>query len=189
MDNENKAVATLSEQLALACGYGTEKATQIKIAAEFHDIGKNRICKKILGKAGKLTDQEFQQMKMHTIYGADYLFSVCAEFGELGVPKELAAEVALLHHEKWDGSGYWGYKASALPMYIGIVAICDVMVALVSPERAYKPPWTLNEALQYIVDQAGRQFCPELVNIFASLISGIRRNNGISEIFGFGISA
>jgi len=186
MDNENMAVALLSEQLALACGYGTKKTAQIKIAAGLHDIGKNRICPKILGKAGKLTDQEFQQMKMHTVYGADYLSAIPMELGESG---ELAIEVALLHHEKYDGSGYWGYKASALPRYIGIVSICDVLVALISPERAYKPPWTLDEALQYIVDQAGKQFCPELVNIFVSLISGIRRNNGVSEIFNFGLSA
>jgi len=63
------------------------------------------------------------------------------------------------------------------------------MVALVSPDRAYKSPWTLDEALQYIVDQAGKQFCPELINIFVSLVSGIRENDGISEIFNFRLSA
>ena len=172
MENENKAVALLAEQLATICGYSQQKVRQIKVAAALHDVGKNRISKQILNKVGKLTKQEFEEMKMHTIYGSDCLSSMQGALGKM------VQGVALLHHEKWDGSGYWGYKTSSLPRYIGIVSICDTYCALTF-ERIYKPAWTLDEALVYITNQAGKQFCPELVNIFIPLI---RDNNSVSGI-------
>ena len=156
----------------MACGYNPEMAGQIKVAAALHDVGKSKISKQILEKPNELTTEEFNAMKLHTVYGANILTSVPGELGEM------AKQIALLHHEKWDGTGYWGYKASCLPRFIGVVSICDVALALVS-ERPYKRPWPLDETLRYIAKQAGIQFCPELVGIFFTLIHG---NDGITNI-------
>ena len=161
---EDRTVALLSGRLALACGYSPDMAGKIMVAAALHDVGKNRIDRYIIEKPGKLTPQEMMQMKFHTIYGAVILSSIP---GELGL---MAVEIALFHHERWDGTGYWGYKASSLPKYIGIVSICDTYCALVF-EREYKQAWTVEEALCYIVNQSGTQFCPDLVNRFVSLFS------------------
>ena len=164
MINENTAMAQLSERLALACGYNPTCATQIRVAATLHDIGKRCISKEILEKPGKLTPQEFEIVKKHTIYGANY-----CKFMLSGELRKMARDVALLHHEWYNGNGYWGHEASKLPQFIGIVAICDVYCALVY-KRVYKPSWTVDESISYIRNQAGTQFCPRLVDTFLSLI-------------------
>ena len=169
---ENKAVGLLSERLALICGYSSKKATKIKWAAEYHDIGKFLLPQEILHKPDKLSPAEFEIMKMHTFYGAMLLSSMPGELGKLSM------EIALMHHEWYNGQGYLGFKTSYFPMYIGIVSICDVYCALVS-ERAYKSSWTAYEALRYIENRAGTQFCPKIINAFSSLF----RCNGCNDVF------
>jgi len=163
--SENKAVSQLSELLSLHCGYSEKDASQIKVAAALHDIGKMRVSKSILQKPDNLLPSEFEEMKMHTKYGSNYLASIIP--GELG---KKASMIALFHHEWHDGHGYWGFKASSLPKYIGIVSICDVLCALLS-ERDYKQSWTLKESLEYIYDAKETQFCPKLVDELLSLLS------------------
>jgi len=170
---ENKAVGILSELLSLECGYNPAEARLIRMAAILHDCGKQRIPKHIKDKAGKLTVQEIDVMKTHTKIGFDMLSCLRGEI------REVAQNVALWHHEFWNGQGYWGVKSSALPRYVGIVSLCDVLVALIY-RRVYKPAWPPTEALEYIKSMAGIQFCPELTDIFIWLIRG---NSRIIAVF------
>ena len=165
MLSENMEVALLSERLALSCGYSPAMAKMIKWAAEYHDVGKSQLPQNIIRKPGRLLPHEFEVMKQHTKYGETLLASIPGERGRV------AKQVALMHHEWYNGQGYWGYKASSLPMFIGIVSVCDVYVALLA-KRVYKRKWTENEAQQYINDRAGLQFCPNIVDTFNSIMKG-----------------
>jgi putative two-component system response regulator len=163
MSNENTAVALLSERLALACGYNSAMAKLIKWAALFHDVGKSEVPQAIIHKPGKLLPCEFEIMKQHTKHGARLLSCIPGERGKVAV------DVAFLHHEWFNGQGYWGHKASEIPMFAGIVAVCDVYVALRSI-RSYKQAWSASVALEYINNRAGTQFCPKVVKNFNSLV-------------------
>ena len=170
---ENEAVGQLSELLALECGYTPAEAMQIRMAAVLHDCGKAGIPKNILDKPGKLTAQEFEIMKQHTKIGLEMLSGLHGAFGEM------AKNIALHHHEFWNGHGYWGVPSHTLPLYVGIVGICDVLAALLY-SRVYKPSWPPDEALAFIKSQAGTQFCPELTDTFISLV---RNDNRLPTIF------
>ena len=164
MENENKAVGLLSEQLALACGYTHAEAKIIGWAAEYHDIGKSLVPQYLLHKPGKLLPFEFETMKQHTKHGEKMLRFVP---GDRGV---IARQIALLHHEFQNGKGYWGYKASDLPLFINVVSLCDVYVALAN-KRAYKDEWPHTEIVAYIRIRAGTQFNPKLIDPFISLVN------------------
>ncbi len=170
---ESKRVARLCELLALEQGYPPAKAKQIGTAGALHDIGKQKIPQEILDKPGKLTAREFEIMKTHTVLGAEMLASLRGELGEM------ARTVCLYHHEKWDGSGYWGVRAGDLPDYVPIVSIADVYVACRSV-RPYKPAWPLERAAEYIQAQAGSHFAPELAAAFAAML---RRADGAAADF------
>lgn len=162
INNEDITVALLSEQLAIKRGYTPEKAKQIKFAAMLHDVGKSLLPHEVLNKPGTLTPAEFEQIKMHTIYGALILSALPGEAAKL------AAVTALLHHEWINGQGYWGFNASSLPDFIGIVAICDVYCALIM-RRCYKQAWSHEKAIGYIKQKSGIQFCPHVVKDFVSM--------------------
>jgi len=100
--NENKAVGMLSELLALKWGYSPMKARNIRYAAVLHDAGKREIPADILNKPGKLNDHEMEIMKTHTKLGAKLLSGLKGELGDM------VKMVCTFHHEKLDGSGYWG---------------------------------------------------------------------------------
>jgi len=161
--NENRAVGSLAEMIALKRGYTPAKARMIRNAASMHDIGKQRIDPKILNKKGKLSPQEFDSMKNHTWMGARMLQSIQGELGEM------TRLCCTAHHEKFDGSGYWKIPAHSLPELVFFVGIADVFVALLAA-RPYKSAWPPCDALAYIQNQAGTQFCPRLVNDFIELI-------------------
>ncbi|MCE2881407.1 MAG: response regulator [Planctomycetaceae bacterium] len=131
----------------------------LRIAAMLHDVGKVGIPDAILKKKGKLDDAERAEMERHAEIGAG-LFS--------GVRSDLdmaAADVALCHHEKWDGSGYpRRLSGDAIPLFARIVAVADVFDALAS-RRAYKEPWPRERILQLFESEAGRHFDPELAAI------------------------
>ena len=165
---ENAVVGRLSELLAVKCGYSSAEAAHIRMAAYLHDCGKARIPKSILDKPGKLTANEYEIVKRHTAIGYEMLSCL---YGGLGA---MARNIALNHHERWDGRGYWGKPVRALPPYVGIVAICDVLAALLH-SRTYKPPWPPDEALAYIKSKAGTQFGPGLTETFISLVRGDSR--------------
>jgi len=156
---------------------------KLKIAAMLHDVGKIGVSDKILKKPGKLTDEELKIMKMHTIYG----FRLFAE-SEFEL-EQMVAEVALNHHEKWDGSGYpgkidnineieyvenkQGKKENEIPLTARIVALADVYDALIS-KRIYKEGWEEEKVLDYIKQNSGKHFCPEIVECFFSIYETIK---------------
>lgn len=158
----------------------------LKTAALLHDIGKIAVSDTILKKREHLSDREIMEVRWHTILGARL-------FRYKDSPWErVAREVALNHHERWDGTGYPGHveslkavpekaapgkRGKEIPLSARIVAIADVYDALIS-ERIYKEAWEEQRALAYLDDEAGRQFDPELVSLFLDMqdiVGSIRR--------------
>ncbi|MCL2188256.1 MAG: HD domain-containing protein [Defluviitaleaceae bacterium] len=156
---EDEHVAKLAISLSLACGFNSKMAGLIGDAAALHDCGKVKVPEYIINKPGRLSLDEMEIMKTHTIWGA-YILSELRE--EL---RMIAVNIVAFHHEKWDGSGYWGYRGGVIPYYCQIVSICDMYVALTA-NRPYKEPWPPSEAMEYIKSNAGKTFCPKLVRTF-----------------------
>ena len=171
-DNETgNHIMRIGESAALlGRAYGMEArwVELLRQAAPMHDVGKIGIPDSILCKPGKLTDDERLVMNTHAQIGHDILQDSAAS--PLLV---LAAEIALHHHEKWDGSGYpQGLAGEAIPLSARIVALCDVYDALRST-RPYKPAWSAEKAQALIREQAGRHFDPVLVQLMESLFEQI----------------
>ena len=154
-----KRVSEYTKILCRGLGLEDEIVWEVGLAAMMHDVGKILVPHDILEKPGKLTDEEFAIVKKHTLYGKRMLEN---SDGEL---MQLSARIAYEHHERWDGRGYAGIKGEDIGIYSRCVSIADVFDALVS-WRPYKKPWTPQEAKQEITAQAGKQFDPNLVNIF-----------------------
>ena len=134
-------------------------------SARLHDVGKIVISDVILNKPGKLTDEEFEIMKSHTIEGEQAIDSIASRTYDVEF-LENAKLFAGTHHERWDGSGYpRGLKGTDIPLHGRIMAIVDVYDALVS-ERPYKKPFDPDEAIQLIVDNSGTQFDPLITEVF-----------------------
>ena len=153
-----------SQLLALAAGCSPAWAEDLLNAAPMHDVGKIGIPDAVLRKPGPLDADEWATMRRHPEIGAEII-------GEhpSGV-LQLAREIALAHHEKWDGSGYpRGLAGEAIPVSARIVAIADVFDALTT-RRPYKEPWPVQEAMNHIAAQAGKHFDPALVALFAPLL-------------------
>ncbi|MDK2786603.1 MAG: cyclic di-GMP phosphodiesterase [Thermotoga sp.] len=137
--------------------------TEIQFAAPLHDIGKIGIPDRILLKPGILTPEEFEIMKQHTTIGFRILSRSSSPILQLG------AEIALTHHERWNGSGYpKGLKGKEIPLSGLIVAVADSFDAMVS-RRPYKKPKTLEEAFQEIEELSGKLYSPEVVKAFLKL--------------------
>ena len=144
------------------------EADDLLHAAPMHDVGKIGIPDRVLQKPGPLDPDEWKIMQGHAQIGADII--VRHEHGVLG----LARNIALTHHEKWDGSGYPnGLAGTAIPLEGRICAIVDVFDALTSI-RPYKKAWTEQEALNFLVEQKGRHFDPVLVDLFLTQMPAIR---------------
>ena len=161
----------------------------LRMAAMLHDVGKIAISDLILKKPGRLNESEFGTMKQHTVLGARLFSDRQSDFDEA------AAKVALNHHERWDGNGYPGHvdvqtgktldgcarsdgqpmgkKGEHIPLYGRIVALADVYDAL-SSARVYKDAWDESKVLDTIESESGRQFDPELVEIFFSSLDFLR---------------
>ncbi len=134
-------------------------------SAALHDVGKVGIPDSILLKPGKLTDPEYDVMKSHTVIGSDLLLGLMNDFGSNSVIK-MGAEVAISHHERWDGEGYpHGVRENDIPLAGRIVALADVYDALTS-RRVYKDAWSQDETLETMRAGHGTQFDPILIDIF-----------------------
>jgi len=134
-------------------------------SAPLHDIGKVGVKDSILLKPGKLTYEEFEEMKKHTTYGGESLMVGIKELGEESF-LTLAKEIALTHHEKWDGSGYpSGMSKKEIPISGRLMALSDVYDALIS-KRVYKGAFTHEEAKNIIVEGKGKHFDPDIVDTF-----------------------
>jgi len=153
-------VGDLSANIALELGQPDEWAAKLRLAGRLHDIGKVAVPDSILLKPGPLTSEEFDVMKTHTTIGAEILS------GSSSPLIQLAAEVALNHHERWDGTGYpAGLAGEQIPVSGRIVTVADVYDALTS-HRTYKHAWTPLEAIDYIVGARGAQFEARVVDAF-----------------------
>ncbi|PTN36857.1 HD domain-containing phosphohydrolase [Desulfonatronum sp. SC1] len=153
----------------------------IRMTAMLHDVGKVGISDVILKKPGKLTSEEYEVMKRHTLYGAHLFRNAVSEMDVM------AREIALNHHQRFDGKGYPGRVSNIedvdamtvgtmagedIPLQARIVALADVFDALIS-KRAYKEPWTIGMALDVIRKESGQQFDPEVVSAFLSILDVI----------------
>jgi putative two-component system response regulator len=137
-------------------------------SAPLHDIGKVGVRDSILLKPGKLTNEEFEEMKNHAIYGGESLMVGIREVGEESF-LTLAKEIALTHHEKWDGSGYpMGLMKENIPISGRLMALSDVYDALVS-KRVYKQALGHNEAKNIIIESSGNHFDPDIVDAFIKI--------------------
>lgn len=162
----------------------------LRMSAMLHDVGKVAISDSILKKPGRLTPEEFEAMKLHTLFGAGLFSDIYSDFDES------AAIVALNHHERWDGNGYPGHidpltrkplpgyetgnggargkRGEDIPLFGRIVALADVYDAL-SSRRCYKDAWNEGQVLETIREEAGKQFDPELVEIFCDCIDSFHQ--------------
>jgi response regulator RpfG family c-di-GMP phosphodiesterase len=137
-------------------------------SAPLHDIGKVGVPDVILHKPGKLTDEEFEVMKKHAIYGKDILQGAEDVLGSTSFLR-LAKEVAYTHQEKWDGRGYpQGLKGEAIPISGRLMALADVYDALVS-KRVYKEPFSHEDTVRMISEEAGTHFDPVMVEYFLKI--------------------
>jgi len=156
---------------------------EIGLAAQYHDIGKEYIPEDILNKPGKLTDDEIKIMRTHTTIGFSLLKSAYTDLGDI------TAEVALNHHENYDGSGYHGKKNKEISMASRIIRVADVFSALTT-DRVYRPAWKIEDVINYIGENSCKLFDPIIVVAFFSVIEGYADNmrekaNKIKEAYGW----
>lgn len=141
-------------------GLSDEQCHILEYAAPMHDIGKIGIPDNILKKPGKLDQDEFEQMKKHTIIGYEILKDSPSPYLQMG------SIIALRHHERYDGTGYPdGIKGEDIPQVARIAAVADVFDALIS-KRIYKNAWSCDEAFEYIQSAGGQHLDPQCVEIF-----------------------
>lgn len=155
-----KRVAAFTEILCRAMGLSEEETWKVSVASMMHDVGKICVPREILHKSGKLTEEEFSEIKKHVDYGYKLLKNSPGEI------MQLAASIAQQHHERFDGKGYQNkLEGEHINIYARCVAVADVFDALVS-KRCYKKSWTPEQAREEILGQAGRQFDPQITKLF-----------------------
>ncbi|MBI4807790.1 MAG: response regulator [Nitrosomonadales bacterium] len=160
-------MARFSRLIAEGMGLDENRCRLIEMAAPMHDIGKIGIPDNILLKPGKLNLEEFSIMKTHSSIGYHILKKSHSKYISLG------AEIALSHHERFDGSGYPnGLQGKAIPLDARIVAVADVYDALTS-ERPYKKAWSNQQALEYVLENKNKHFDPACVESFMLQLSKI----------------
>lgn len=156
-------------RLAKEAGFSQAECELLLQAAPMHDIGKIGIPDGVLLKPGKLEDDEWEIMRSHTLVGAEILSGGTSKL------LEVAREIALAHHEKWDGSGYPnGIEKEAIPIFARVAAICDVFDALTS-QRPYKEAWPNDKAFSMIEESGGSHFDPHLAKLFISIRGDIEK--------------
>ena len=157
--NHVKRVAKLSALLAKYRGLSHREVEMIEIISPMHDVGKISVPESILDKPGKLTDQEWEVMKLHTTAGYNLLKSGAGDI------TNLAAIIANEHHERWDGAGYpSGKVGDDIHLFARITAVADVFDALLSA-RCYKEPWPLEMVVDLFERESGYQFDPQLTKL------------------------
>lgn len=167
-------MANYSKIIAEQLGLSSEDQRLILEAAPMHDVGKVGIPDSILLKPGKLTPDEFSVMKQHTLLGYEILAGSSSNLLTTG------AEIALAHHEKFDGSGYPnGLAGEKIPLFARIVAVADVFDALTS-ERPYKKAWNNEDALAHLRDGSGQHFDPLCVDAF---FAGLDRILAVKNLY------
>lgn len=164
-----RRIGLYAAAMAKALNWPTQQIDDIRMAAPMHDIGKIGIPDKILLKKGKLTDAEFSIMKRHTEIGAKMLQN--SQIPAL----DMAADIALCHHEKWDGSGYpRELQGEDIPLAARITSIVDIYDALVH-ERVYKKAMCEKDAIELMSGMVNIHFDPQLFGVFIELLPVMRR--------------
>jgi len=162
-----RRVAALTVKLAQALEVPAEQLVHIRRGAILHDIGKMGIPDQILLKPGPLTMEEREIMKKHPVYAQELLSPIKYLRPALDIPYS--------HHERWDGTGYpQGLKGEQIPLAARIFAVIDVWDALIS-DRPYRPAWPRQKALEYIQEQAGHYFDPQVVEKFFELLPELEK--------------
>ncbi len=165
--NHIRRMSAYAALLGQLLGCPPEMVEQLRRYAGLHDVGKVGIRDAILKKPGPLTEREFEEMKTHTLIGGEILQSA-------GLP-EVARNIALHHHERWDGTGYpFGLAGESIPLESRIISVGDVFDALVS-ERCYKPAFDIAEAHRTMESLAGSHLDPHLVRIFFDNLDRVLR--------------
>lgn len=155
-------ISRYSELLARKLGLPDNEVRKIALASPMHDIGKVGVPDAILHKTGELTGEEFEQIKLHTVVGEKILK------GSKSPVAQMAREIALSHHEKWDGTGYpKGLAGQDIPLAGRIVSLADCFDALMD-KRLYKDPYPKEIAITMILEEKGKSFDPEIVETFAA---------------------
>lgn len=158
-------VGRLSALIARALGFDDEQVELIRRAAPLHDIGKIAIPDQILRKPGRLTPDELEQMKEHAIVGARLLK------GSRLPLLQTAYEIALYHHERWDGKGYpQAIKGTSIPMTARIVAVADAFDAL-THERPYKGAWSVEESVAELQSCSGTRYDPQVIEALLQVVA------------------
>ncbi len=161
-------ISDYATEVAKAIGLPEDEIDLLRYASPMHDIGKIGIPDKILQKPGKLTPEEWEIMKQHTMIGARMFKSSKSAL------LNMAGLIAETHHEKFDGSGYpCGLKGESIPLFGRIVALVDVFDAVVS-KRCYKEKWPFGDAVKYIQTLGGNHLDPKLVVVFGKIEKKIR---------------
>ncbi len=170
-------VGRLASILGKEIGLEDDVCFLIDLAARLHDIGKLVVPDAILLKPGKLTPGEREIMQTHTTAGADIL-------AKSNIPQmHIAEEIARHHHERWDGTGYpTKLTGTAIPIAARVSALADVFDAL-THKRPYKEAWKVSDALAEIASLKGKQFDPELTDIFLDLVPRLQREHGDLDEF------
>ncbi|WP_309572188.1 HD domain-containing phosphohydrolase [Deinococcus sp.] len=160
-----RRVGRTAARIARAVGWPEDRARILGMAARLHDVGKIGIPDSILLKAGKLTVAEYEQMKSHTLIGSRILSGGRSDL------LRMAEEIAMTHHERWDGTGYpLGLRGEEVPLTGRVVALADVFDAL-TQDRPYKRAWTAQEALAEIRGLSGTHFDPLLVEVALKVLT------------------
>lgn len=160
-------MARYSALIAEKLGLPDKEVKNIRYASPMHDVGKIGIPDSILTKPGKLTDEEFNIIKTHTTIGGQILANSKSEV------LKVAEQIAITHHEKWNGKGYpQGLAGDEIPLVGRIVGLADVFDALTS-KRPYKEPFPVKVALDIIKKERGQHFDPDVVDVFFEHIDEI----------------
>lgn len=166
-----KRISEMMYKMALHMNFSYSECEALKVASTMHDVGKIAIPDKILKKPSQLTPDEFNLMKEHALIGYKILSK-----SDLDILKT-AAEIALNHHERWDGSGYPnGLKGQNIPLNARMLAIVDVFDAM-THKRIYKKASPVEEAIDYIETQKGKHFDPKLVDLFIQHLEDITKED------------
>jgi HD-GYP domain-containing protein (c-di-GMP phosphodiesterase class II) len=161
-EGHTRRVTETTERLAITMGVAGESLVHIRRGALLHDIGKMGVPDSILLKPGKLTDDEWRVMRLHPQLAYDMLSPIAYLRPAIDIP--------YCHHEKWDGTGYpRGLKGEQIPLAARVFAVVDVYDALTS-DRPYRLAWSAERAIEYIRQQAGKHFDPQIVEKFPDIL-------------------
>jgi HD-GYP domain-containing protein (c-di-GMP phosphodiesterase class II) len=162
--------ANIAEEIGRELGLSSRAIERLIAASTVHDVGKALVSPPTLASSGSLSTQATSTMREHTRYGFQLIIE---SFETDPMTTKTIGEVALYHHERWDGSGYlYGLRGREIPLLARVVAVADVFDALVST-RSYKSAWTTEQAIDEIAKGRGTQFDPNCVDAFMRRVDDI----------------